>query len=147
MTCKLSASLIASFGLALILAPGAAFGQSAVGHGGRSASAHSAIHHFAGGSTRRHNRANTTTFWPGTGAFFYGTPAGEVKVDNRQPISGDIHYTYTYDVPWDAVHRYPIPVSPVEPVVRPYVPGCPAQAVTVPMADGKEQTINIVRCY
>src|SRR5664280_784056 len=60
-------------------------------------------------------------------------------------VSGYFHYTYTYDVPWDAVHRYPPVVSPSEPVVRPYVPGCPAQTVTVPMGDGKEQTVTIVR--
>ena len=62
-------------------------------------------------------------------------------------ISGDFHHTYTYDVPWDAVHRYPPVVRPYEPAVRAYVPGCPAQSVKIPLDDGKEQTINIVRCY
>jgi hypothetical protein len=28
----------------------------------------------------------------------------------------------------------------------PYELGCPARSVTVPGADGKDQTINIVRC-
>jgi hypothetical protein len=26
------------------------------------------------------------------------------------------------------------------------VPGCPAQTVTVPGADGKDQTVTVVRC-
>jgi hypothetical protein len=98
-------------------------------------------------SALRHNKNNAATFWPGTGGFFLGGSAAEVAADHTQPISGDFHYTYTYDVPWDAVHRYPNPVMPTVSVVRPYSPGCPAQSVAVPMADGKEQTINIVRCY
>jgi hypothetical protein len=31
-------------------------------------------------------------------------------------------------------------------LARAYELGCPAQTVTVPGADGKDQTINIVRC-
>ena len=37
--------------------------------------------------------------------------------------------------------------APSGPAVSPYVPGCHGQNVTVPGADGKDQTVNIVRCY
>jgi hypothetical protein len=62
------------------------------------------------------------------------------------PTSGDVHYTYTYDIPWDAVHRFPPNVIPS---ARPYVPDCTAQTVTVPKREGTAQTanINIMRCY
>lgn len=147
MTYKMYAAFIASLSLVLTYAADETFAQSAGGHGGSAASTQSVVHHSVGRSMLRNNKTNAATFWPGTGGFFYGAPTGEVRVDNTQPISGDIHYTYTYDVPWDAVHRYPNPIVPSELIVRPYVPGCPAEAVTIPMADGKEQTINIVRCY
>jgi hypothetical protein len=82
-------------------------------------------------------------FWP-DGGFFndpsYGEPVGEVP---QQP-SGDVHYTYTYDVPWDWAHRFPPNVVPSD---RPYVPSCPAETVTVPGRHGEEQTVNITRCY
>lgn len=55
-----------------------------------------------------------------------------------------MHYTYTYDVPWDWAHRYPPAVIPSE---RAYVPECPEQTVTVAGKGGKEQTVNIIRCY
>ena len=147
MTYKMYAAFIASLSLVLTYAADETFAQSAVGHGGGSVSTQSIVHHSVSRSMLRKNEKNAATFWPGAGGFFYGAPTGEVRVDNTQPISGDIHYTYTYDVPWDAVHRYPSPIVPSESVVRPYVPGCPAEAVKIPMADGKEQTINIVRCY
>lgn len=148
MTYKLCAAFIASLSVALTFASNETFGGSAVGHSGSIASAHSTPGPPVTQSFQRYQGRNVGTFWPGVGGgFFYGAPSGEPKVGVTQPILGDLHYTYTYDVPWDAVHRYPQVVSPSEPVVRPYVPGCPAQAVTVPMSDGKEQTVNIVRCY
>lgn len=52
------------------------------------------------------------------------------------------HVTYTYDVPWDAVHRYPPALRTYE-----YAQGCHTQHQTVPGSGGGKQTINIIRCY
>jgi hypothetical protein len=52
------------------------------------------------------------------------------------------HVTYTYDVPWDAVHRYPRPLKPYA-----AAQGCHAEHVTVPRHSGGTQGVNIVRCY
>ncbi len=94
-------------------------------------------------SFRHHRRNNVGTFWPGAGGFFYA-PNGEPITDATQPPSGDIRYTYTYDVPWDWAHRFPPAVIPSD---RPYVSSCPAESVTVPGRDGKERTVSIMRCY
>ena len=70
--------------------------------------------------------------------------AREAISDIPQSVSGDFRYTYTYDVPWDWAHRYPPMVAPSD---RPYVSSCPAETVTVPGRGGREQTVNITRCY
>jgi hypothetical protein len=95
--------------------------------------AHSFRHH------RRHN-----AFWPVVGDSFYGPTGGEPVTDVAPSASGDVHYTYTHDVPWDWAHRYPPAVAPSD---RPYVSSCPAETVTVPGRDGQEQTVNVIRCY
>ena len=82
-------------------------------------------------------------FWPGDEGFYYG-PNGEPLAEGTPPTSGDVHYTYTYDVPWDWAHRYPPAVTPSD---RPYVSTCPSEAVRVPGRDGREQTVNVMRCY
>ena len=82
-------------------------------------------------------------FWPGDG-FFNEPSNGEPIAGAAPPISGDTHYTYTYDVPWDWAHRYPPAVTTSD---RPYVPSCGAETVTVPGRDGGERTVNVVRCY
>ena len=82
-------------------------------------------------------------FWPATGGLFYA-PNGEPIVDATPPASGEIHYRYTYDVPWDWAHRYPPNVVPSD---RAYITECPSQAVTVLGAGGREHTVNIMRCY
>jgi hypothetical protein len=91
-------------------------------------------------SFRNHRRGNN---WPAVGGFFYG-PFGDTMGDFSQAIPSDMHYTYTYDVPWDWAHKYPPAVVPSD---RPYVPSCPTETVTVGGRDGSEQTINIMRCY
>jgi hypothetical protein len=60
------------------------------------------------------------------------------------PPSGDVQYTYKYDVPWDWAHRFPPNVTPSN---RPYVPSCTDESVTVPGRDGTDHSINITRCY
>ena len=151
MAYKMYAVFIASLGVALTLASSGPFGRSGAANAGRPASTHSTSHRSVARSLRHHHGLNTGAFWPAAGGFFYNPPNGEPTVDFPQPQSGDVHYMCTYDIPWDWAHRCPPIVGSSEPpsaqVVRPYVPACPAQTVTVPTGDGKEQTVNIVRCY
>ena|SRR6202012_4738291 len=140
--------LIASVGgLALVLATSETFAASGGAHGGvaathgagRAAFARSVAHH-------RRGRNAAAVYWPDSGYWDYGSTPGEPGVDVAPPASGDIHYTYTYDAPWDAVHRLPPNVAPS---TRPYVPDCSTQTVTVPRRGDPQQTanINITRCY
>ena len=92
-----------------------------------------------------HRRGHPGAFWPATGGYYgpssYGDP---MAADVNQTITGDIRYTYTQDVPWDWPHRFPPMVAPSD---RPYVQSCPSETVTVPGRNGKDRTINIMRCY
>jgi hypothetical protein len=94
-------------------------------------------------SLRDQRQRNTGwAFWSTAGGF-YGInqslqPSNvEPNVDVARSISQ--HVTYTYDVPWDAVHRYPR--------IYEYAAGCRSQTEAVPRDDGKKQSVNIVRCY
>jgi len=141
--------LVASLGgLALVLATSETFAASgtrggvAAKHGaGRAAFARSIAHH-------RRGRNNAFVYWPDAYGDYgtYGAVPAEPGVDVAPPASGDVHYTYTYDAPWDAVHRLPPNVAPGP---RPYVPDCSTQTVTVPRRGDPSQTanINITRCY
>ena len=96
---------------------------------------------------RHHPRHNIGTYWPGAGGYYYGPSNDDLSIplaDVTQPMSRDIRYTHTYDVPWDWAHRYPPNVIPSD---RPYVSSCSSEPVTVPGRNGGEQTINITRCY
>jgi hypothetical protein len=136
-------TFIASLGaVALLLAASETSARSGAGARG-GFSTHSTSHRSVAQSLRHHRRNNAGIVWPAVGGFFYGPSNGEPMVDVTQP-SGDLHYTYTYDVPWDWAHRYLPAVTPSE---RAYVPGCPAETVTVPGHDGKEQSVSIMRCY
>lgn len=75
------------------------------------------------------------------GGFIGGVPYGDAPV-NVQPIPDKYHYTYSYDVPWDWTHRYPLTL----PSDRPYVPSCNTEVVTVP-GRGGDRSINVTRCY
>jgi hypothetical protein len=90
----------------------------------------------------RHRRGSV--FLPGiVGGDFYA-PSGAPVAEVTAPLSADVHYTYTYDVPWDWAHRFPPQVAPSD---RPYAPGCTAEPVTVPGHDGGEHVVNVTRCY
>ena len=144
-------AFIASLSVALTLAPSELFGRSGAALGGKSVSTHSASRpsamrsrvHANFSSRRDHGQRNAGWALWATAGGYYGTNQSlqpsdvEPNVDVARSISE--HVTYTYDVPWDAVHRYP-------PVVR-YASGCRSQTVTVPRGGGKKQSINIVRCY
>lgn len=69
---------------------------------------------------------------------------GQAPADITPPVSNDVHYTYTYDVPWDWAHRLPPRVTRSD---RPYVPSCSNEGVTVPGNNGEEHTVNVTRCY
>ncbi len=144
MTNRMYGAFIACLGAAaLMLAANETFAAgSGAGPRGAFASTHSASRPLAAHALRHHRRNNGGSFWPGD--FYDGSSDGGPVVEAAPPVSGDTHYTYTYDVPWDWAHRYPPAVAPSD---RPYVPGCPAETVTVPGRGGKDQTINILRCY
>jgi hypothetical protein len=124
--------------VALLLATTETFARSAGVHGG-GFSRPPGIHSF-----QHHRRNNAGGFWPTDGGYFYGSSDGEPVADVTQPASRDVHYTYTYDVPWDWAHRFPPAVAPSD---RPYVSSCPTESVTVTGRGGKEQTVNVIRCY
>ena len=152
MMYKVYAAFLMSLGVALTLVSNQALGGPRAGHGGVSASMHSTFHRTFARS--HHQGRNRRDFFPGS--FFWGQPYDQPYPDIAPPVSGpvsnDITYTYKYDVPWDWAHRYPPsfyesssqPSSSSPPMA--YVPGCAKQTVTVPGADGKDQTVNVVRC-
>jgi hypothetical protein len=134
--------LIASLGaVVLLLVANETFAASGV-HGAGMASRHPNFRPPVARS-QQHRRNHVGGYWSGVGDY-YGPTTDEPIADGTQPGSGDRHYTYTYDVPWDAVHRFPPAVTPSG---RPYVSECPTQVLTVPGRDGTERTVNIVRCY
>jgi hypothetical protein len=143
MTYKMYGALVASVGaVALLLAASETFARSGAAPHGAFHSAHSISHRsLARQSLRRHRGNDGGIFWPGDGFYDDGSANGEPLADGSQsPPSGDIHYTYKYDVPWDWAHRYP-------PAEHPYVPSCPAEDVIVPGHGGEQQTVRITRCY
>jgi hypothetical protein len=146
---ELYAALILSLGVTA--ASSHAFGGAVASHGVVSAPMHSTVHSSVARSPNHHHGRSAGNFFPATGGFFWDSQPDEgIAPPISGPVSGDINYTYKYDVPWDWAHRYPPgffgspPASPVPPVS--YTPGCPAQTVTVPGADGKDQTVTVVRC-
>jgi hypothetical protein len=151
MTNRIHRALIVSAGaVALMLAASATIAEAGTAQGVRIASGHPAFrpavaHNFG------HRRGNIGgVFWPGDYDYgSYGPSDSGPTAGAPPPPSGDVHYTYTYDVPWDWAHRYPpsFTAAPSQPAARPYVPGCRGQAVMVPGADGKNETVNIIRCY
>nr|WP_291608188.1 hypothetical protein [Bradyrhizobium sp.] len=144
MTHRMYGALIASAGAAaLLLAATETFAKSGATPRAPMAAAPS-MHRPLAPHFRHHRRNFGGTFWPGS--YYYPPSNGEPVVNVPQHMSGDFRYThtYTYDVPWDWAHRFPPAVAPSD---RPYVSSCPAETVTVPGRDGKEHTVNVMRCY
>jgi hypothetical protein len=144
-------AFITSLCVAIVLASGQAFGgPQAAPPGG--VAAHPGGHPPAARAPH-HNGRNIGAFFPATGGWFWGPsgPANNPNVNVTQSITGGPSYTCSLDIPGDWAHRCPptLFASPPEPLPPPHVPyelGCPAQRVTVPGADGKDQTVSIVRC-
>ena len=141
---RVYAALVASLGVAaLVLVPNQTFARAGAAQSGRFASTHPAFHPPGNRFFRHHRRS--AIFWPGVvDGFDYGPSNGLPPADAAPPPSGDVHYTYTYDVPWDWAHRYPPAAAPSG---RPYVSSCPEETVTLPGRDGRERTVNVMRCY
>ena len=96
---------------------------------------------------RQHNRGVGFGFFPGVGGFYGdyndGAPyGGGAPVGAAPEVPNKFHYTYSYDVPWDWTHRYPLTL----PSDRPYVPSCNTEVVTVP-GRGGDRSVNVTRCY
>jgi hypothetical protein len=150
MACRMFGAFIASLGvLTLVFATSETFGASGAVHAGRAASTHPVFRPSLAGRNLQHRRRNDAGgFLFGTGGFDgpygYGYGYGDPGAGVAQPGSNDTRFTYTYDVPWDAIHRFPPMVAPSD---KPYVAECPTQTVMVPGRNGKEQSVNITRCY
>ena len=147
MTCRLCAPLIASLSVvALVLASNETFARSGAAPHGGFASRHSISHSPVARSLRHHRRFDQAIFWPWVGDdFSYGPSTAEPPAGLNQPLpGGGLQSTCTYDIPWDWIHRCPPVAASSE---RPSAPNCPSEAVTVLGRDGKEQTVNVIRCY
>jgi len=127
---------------ALALSVDAASARPGAAVGARAAPA-PAISHSPGGarSFGHHRGLAGGSYWPG--AYAYG-PYEAPGAEAPPPASNDVHYNYTYDVPWDWAHRYPPNVAPSD---HPYVSNCPMQTVVVPDRGGEDHTVTITRCY
>lgn len=141
MSFKINSALIASLSaVALLLATGEASARMTGSRGGMTAP--HMIGHRPLAHAFRHHGPFGPVAWPGD----YGTGSAydQAPVDVAPPGSNDVHYTYTYDVPWDWAHRLPPRVARSD---RPYVPSCTNEGVTVPGSDGEAHTVNVTRCY
>ena len=143
---SLGALLASLSAAALLLHPNDSFARTGGGppHGMTAASSGAMARAPIGAGARFHRRSSPFVYWPGGGGFYDGAGYSQPFVDAGQPVSTDVRYTYTYDVPWDWSHRFPPNVVPSD---RPYVPSCPTEQVTVPGRGGSEHTVNIMRCY
>jgi hypothetical protein len=146
---KVYAVLIMSLGATV--ATSHAFGGPGTAHAGASAATHSTVRPSVARSPNHRHGRSVGNFFPATGGLFWNDQPDEgIAPPVSGPISGDFNYTYKYDVPWDWAHRYPpgffgSPPAHLAPPLA-YTPGCPAQTVTVPGVDGKDQTVTVVRC-
>ncbi len=142
MSLKRYSVLIGSLSaFALILPAGEASARAAGGRGGMTAP--HAVGHRPFFHTFRHHGRFGPVVWPGDSGD--DTAYGQAPTDVVAPAgSNDVHYTYTYDVPWDWAHRLPPQVAPSD---RAYVPSCSVEGVTVPGNGGESHTVNVTSCH
>ena len=142
LTNKIRAVQIAAFAAALAAAASLSF---IAPERASAAPAHAGSSHPGGGHGHHalvRSRGLRNAGWGlwGNGAVVYAAPQSPAI----EPVAGvgalSQHVTYTYDVPWDAVHRYP-------PAAYEYGQGCHTQHQTVPKSGGGKQSVNIIRCY
>src|ERR1700749_1920947 len=139
-TGNFAALAVSASAIVLLFAAGEATARSAGApvHGAIGGGVRPLVPHGLHG-LRHRGRDNGGVFWPGYGdAYGAYAPAGEPIT---APLGGsnEVHYTYTYDVPWDWAHRFPPNVTPSD---GPYVPGCGAQGVGF----GGGKTGNVIPC-
>ena len=145
MTYKMYSALIASLSaFALMLPVNEAFARSGAAPAGRVAGAHAMVRPPVGLGLRHHRRFNGGIVWPGDTGYGDNPSGGAPYADVPPQTSQDVHYTTTYDVPWDWAHRFPPNVTPSD---KPYVSSCPVETVKTTGRDGSEHTINVMRCY
>jgi len=144
MTKRMYFALIAGLGVAALMLPSSeALARSGAAAPGGAFASMRPIGRPGVAPFRHHHRGFVGgTYWPGD--FEYGPTYGEPVTAVPQSGSQDVHYTTTYDVPWDWAHRFPPQVAPSD---HPYVSNCPVERVTVAGRNGGEQTINVMRCY
>ena len=141
MSFKTNTALIAALSaVALMLATSEASARATGSRGGMIAPHVIGHRPFVHGF--RHRGQFGPVVWPGDA----GTDAayGQAPAEVIPSGSNDMHYTYTYDVPWDWAHRMPPRVTPSD---RAYVPSCSVEGVTVPDSNGESHTVNVTRCY
>ena len=147
MTYRQHATMLASVSLAALIFSASAAPAGSAAPRAAFAAPHPNIRPPVAGTFHHHHRHGVIGgfYWPGYGygddaaAPSYGAPTVE-----GAPPSGDVQYTYKYDVPWDWAHRFPPNVTPSN---RPYVPSCTDESVTVPGRHGDDHSINVTRCY
>jgi hypothetical protein len=126
-----------------MLAAKETFAASGIAHGAVSSSTHPNFHPPVARVLQHHRHNNFKAFgafWPGYG-YFYGPSNDEPILD--VPASGSIPQPSAYDVPWDWAHRYP--AAPGADAA--HAPGCSEETVTTRRQDGREHTVNVLRCY
>src|SRR3954449_119465 len=97
MTYRVYGAIFASLSVLGLFAANETFAASQAANRAAFNSTHPILHPSSP-PLRHHRRHSLGAFWPGD---FYGPSNGEPIVGVTQPPSGDIHQTYTYDVPWD----------------------------------------------
>ena len=146
MTNRMYRVLIASVGVVVLtLSASESFARSGGAPAGAAAGPRAMARPLVAPGFRHHHRNfGGGFFWPGDYGYGGYPSGGEPSAYVPPQTSQDIHYTYTYDVPWDWAHRFPPNVTPSD---KPYVPTCPVETVTTTARDGSEQTVNVMRCY
>lgn len=146
------AALLGTFGaVALSLAPTTTLARSGGAPGGVPAAAGPVAGPPAGhpgfrpGPRAHRGYYGGGPYWPGAVGYYdpsFGPANAAVPPQGPQ----DFRFTYTYDVPWDNLHRFPPNVVPSN---RPYVQECTNQTVSVPRRAGDDETVdvNVMRCY
>jgi hypothetical protein len=142
MSFKKYSALIASLSVVALMSAAGEASARMTGSGGGMTAPHAGGHRPSMHAFRRHGPFGPVV-WPGdTG---YDSSYGQAPADVAVPSgSNDVHYTYTYDVPWDWAHRLPPQVAPSD---RAYVPTCSVEGVTVPGNNGEAHTVNVTSCH
>jgi hypothetical protein len=142
MCFKKYSALIASLGAVALMIAGSEASARGGGGGRGGMIAPHAIGHRPFAHNFRHRGQFGPVVWPGDAGYdSYGQAPADVVAPSG---SNDVHYTYTYDVPWDWAHRLPPKVAPSD---RAYVPSCTVEGVTVPGSDGAAHTVNVTSCH